>query len=89
MTDAGGPLARRDDEPAVDDAASEAVLVEGATEDRLVDESEIAQAEGVRQDLETNRGVIELAADSLDGHAEDLGMVEGEGKWLAAVIRVA
>src|SRR6476659_330639 len=80
MTDAGRPLARRDDESAVEDPAAEAVLVEGSPEDRLVDEPQVTQAEGVWQELEADRGVVELAADALDGHAEYLGVVEREGQ---------
>src|SRR5574341_1414562 len=76
MADAGGPLARRHDEAAVEDPATEAVLVERASEDRLVDEPEVAQAECFGQELEADRRVIELAADALDGHAEDLGVIE-------------
>src|SRR6266496_434974 len=76
MTDASGPFTRRHDEPAVQHPASEAVLVEGAPEDRLVDESQVAQGEGVGQELEADRCVVELAPDTLHGHAQDVGVVE-------------
>src|ERR671937_541154 len=85
VTDAGVALARRLDEAAIEDPAPEAVLVEGTTEDRLVDEAQVAQAEAVWEELEADRGVIELAADTFHGHAQDVRMVEGEGEGTALV----
>src|SRR5918999_3201549 len=87
MTDASHSLACRNHEAAIADPASEAVLVEGSPEDRLVDEPQISQAEGVGQQLEADRGVVQLAADAFDGHPEDLGVVEGEGQLVTLIVK--
>jgi hypothetical protein len=43
-----------------------------------VGDPQVAQAEGGRQELEADRGVVELAADAFDGHAQDFGVIEGK-----------
>jgi hypothetical protein len=86
MTDALRALAGRDDEAPIEHAAPEAVLVEAATEDRLVDEAQVAQTEVRWQQLEADRRVVELAADAFDRHAQDLGVVEGEGQGSAGLV---
>ena len=75
----------RRDEAAVEDPPPEAVLVQGPTEDRLVDEAQLAEAEVTRQELEADRGVVELAAEAAHRGREDVGMVEGESERRAVL----
>ena len=85
MSDAVGEASRRRDEAAVEDPPPEAVLVEGATEDRLVDEAQLSEAEVSRQELEAEWGVVELAAEAAHRGREDVRMVEGESERSAVL----
>ena len=84
MTHALEAFARGVDEPAIQHLAPEAVLVEGVAQDRLVDEAQVPQRERLRQQLEPDRRVVQLAADPLDRGGEDPVVVEGEGEDGAA-----
>src|SRR5215470_13963795 len=72
---AGGlELARREH------AATKRVLVQRAREDGLVHPLQVEEGEARWEELEPDRCVVQLPADPLHRHAEDLGVVEGEGQ---------
>src|SRR5436190_14084757 len=76
--DALGPPPDRNDKVAVEDLPAEAVLVERPAQNRFVDQPQVAQAERVAEELEPDRGVVELAAYPANGGRDDLIVVEGE-----------
>ena|SRR5688572_28577390 len=87
MIDRFFELARRRDQARCQEPPAERVLVVRAPEDRFVNRLELPQRELPRQQLEPDRSVVELAAESLDDEAEDLGMIEGQRQLAALAVQ--
>ena len=66
-------------------AAPERVLVDQLPEHRLVHSLQLEQGEVFGQQLESDRRIVELAAQSLDRQTDDVLVVEGAGEQLPFV----
>ena len=67
-------LARREHPP------TKRILVDRASENGLVNALQLKQRELLGKEFITHRGVVDFAPQTLDAHADNSAMVEGESK---------